>query len=146
MFLDASAIVAIINKEQKSHQLLLALSNQSKSRYCSPMAKYEAVVSLARIKHKTTHNHAEKIEQAAITVTKFIENFEIVLVATEPNHTEVAFAAYAKFGRGSGHSAKLNMGDCFAYAMAKSLKVPLLFIGNDFIHTDIESALSDPLP
>ena len=50
---------------------------------------------------------------------------------------QVARAAYRDFGRGSGHAAKLNFGDCFAYALAKCRDEPLLFKGDDFMHTDV---------
>jgi ribonuclease VapC len=50
--------------------------------------------------------------------------------------------AYRDFGKGSGHSARLNFGDCFAYALAKTIGESLLFIGADFGHTDIMSALA----
>ncbi len=49
--------------------------------------------------------------------------------------------AYGRFGKGSGHPAKLNLGDCFSYALAKDLDLPLLFKGNDFTHTDVRRAL-----
>lgn len=55
--------------------------------------------------------------------------------------TELAYAAFAKFGKGSGHPAKLNLGDLFSYALAKSRDVPLLYKGNDFAATDIASAV-----
>ncbi len=55
--------------------------------------------------------------------------------------TQVAADAAERFGRGSGHPARLNFGDCFSYAVAKHLDAPLLYKGDDFIHTDIESAL-----
>lgn len=51
-----------------------------------------------------------------------------------------AFQAHRRFGKGTGHPAALNYGDCFSYAMARSLNTPLLFKGNDFIHTDLISA------
>jgi len=54
----------------------------------------------------------------------------------------MAREAYRDFGRGSGHPAQLNFGDCFAYALARRLAEPLLFKGNDFAQTDIASALS----
>jgi ribonuclease VapC len=146
MFFDASAIIAMIIREPKAHELLLVLEKESGRRYCSPMAKYEAVVGLARAKGKTVKNHKEKIKLAEAVVTKFFVKLEIELLSTTPEQAEIAIGAFSKFGRGSGHPAKLNMGDCFAYAMAKSLKVPLLFVGNDFIHTDIKSALKDPVP
>ena len=52
----------------------------------------------------------------------------------------IAREAYRDFGKGSGHPAKLNFGDCFAYALAKTTGEPLLFKGDDFIHTDVISA------
>jgi len=54
----------------------------------------------------------------------------------------IAREAYRDFGRGSGHPARLNFGDCFAYALAKAMNEPLLFKGDDFTRTDITSALA----
>ena len=54
--------------------------------------------------------------------------------------SDLAFDAFRKFGRGTGHRAKLNFGNCFAYALAKERNVPLLFKGDDFVHTDIKAA------
>jgi ribonuclease VapC len=53
----------------------------------------------------------------------------------------IARHAYRDFGRGSGHRARVNFGDCFAYALAKSTGETLLFKGNDFAHTDVTPAL-----
>ena len=53
----------------------------------------------------------------------------------------LARRAYRAYGRGTGHPARLNLGDCFAYALAKATGEPLLFKGDDFIHTDVEPAL-----
>ena len=55
---------------------------------------------------------------------------------------EIAANAAERYGRGSGHLARLNFGDCLSYAVAKHLDAPLLFKGDDFLHTDIESALA----
>jgi ribonuclease VapC len=63
------------------------------------------------------------------------------VLAFDANQATMAFDAYLRFGRGSGHPAQLNLGDCAAYALAQSLNLPLLFKGNDFIHTDVNSAL-----
>ncbi len=65
-------------------------------------------------------------------------NMDVIPVTAE--HAEVARTAYARFGRGN-HPAKLNYGDCFAYALAKVSGEPLLFKGNDFSQTDITPAL-----
>lgn len=53
---------------------------------------------------------------------------------------ELARAAHRDFGRGSGHPARLNFGDCFAYALAIERDVPLLWVGDDFGHTDVQPA------
>ncbi|MGC4105656.1 MAG: type II toxin-antitoxin system VapC family toxin [Thermomicrobiales bacterium] len=59
-----------------------------------------------------------------------------------PDQVKIARDAWARYGKGSGHPAQLNFGDCFAYALAKHTGEPLLFIGGDFIHTDVTSAIS----
>ena len=60
-----------------------------------------------------------------------------------PEHATIARARYRDFGKGSGHPAGLNFGDCFAYALAKAAGEPLLYKGDDFVHTDITSALDE---
>jgi ribonuclease VapC len=54
---------------------------------------------------------------------------------------ETALAAFSRYGKGRGHPAQLNLGDCFAYAVAKNYRTSLLFKGEDFSKTDIRSAL-----
>ena len=61
----------------------------------------------------------------------------ITIEAVTAEHAQIARAAYRDFGRGSGHPAGLNFGDCFAYALAKATGEPLLFKGNDFAQTDL---------
>ena len=62
----------------------------------------------------------------------------ISVVPFTPAQARIARDAYQQFGRGSGHPAQLNMGDCFSYALARDLGEPLLFKGRDFALTDIE--------
>ncbi len=57
------------------------------------------------------------------------------------DQSEIGIAAYRRYDQGSGHRARLNCGDCFAYALAKAAGEPLLFKGDDFIHTDIVPAV-----
>ncbi|BDV29494.1 hypothetical protein Microterr_01540 [Microbacterium terricola] len=65
--------------------------------------------------------------------------FDVVpLTATQ---AALARQAYRDFGRGSGHPARLNLGDCFTYALAKERREPVLYVGEDFSHTDLASAL-----
>ena len=65
---------------------------------------------------------------------------EILAEPVTLEQAKIARAAYRDFGRGSGHPAQLNFGDCFAYALAKSMREPLLFKGDDFSHTDVAIA------
>lgn len=68
-------------------------------------------------------------------------DFDRLLSRYEIDIEPVARDAYERYGRGSGSQARLNFGDCFAYALAREKNEPLLFVGNDFIHTDIKPAL-----
>ncbi|HEY2709561.1 MAG TPA: type II toxin-antitoxin system VapC family toxin [Caulobacteraceae bacterium] len=72
----------------------------------------------------------------------FLEINLISLAVVDEDQARVALAARIKYGRGFGHPARLNYSDCFAYALAKSRGLPLLFKGDDFTHTDIVSALA----
>ena len=65
---------------------------------------------------------------------------EILAEPVTLEQANIARAAYRDFGKGSGHPAGLNFGDCFAYALAKSMREPLLFKGDDFSHTDVAIA------
>ena len=65
---------------------------------------------------------------------------DMIVEPVTREQAEIARAAYRDFGRGSGHPAGLNFGDCFAYALAKATREPLLFKGDDFSHTDVAVA------
>ena len=65
----------------------------------------------------------------------------IEVVSFSASHADAATEAYRRFGKGVGQPACLNYGDCFSYALARSLDVPLLYKGDDFARTDIRSAL-----
>jgi ribonuclease VapC len=80
------------------------------------------------------------VAEAREIVEQFQRIFAIKSVAIEARFAKAALEAFEQFGKGQGHRAKLNMGDCFSYACAKLLKVPLLCKGDDFTHTDIRIA------
>jgi ribonuclease VapC len=65
----------------------------------------------------------------------------LTIVAVDSDQVQIARDAHLRFGKGMGHPAQLNFGDCFSYALAKSLDAPLLYKGADFAKTDIKSAL-----
>ena len=79
--------------------------------------------------------------QAASEFEDVISGFDISVEPATFRQGGIGREAYRRFGKGSGHLARLNFGDCFAYALAKDFDEPLLFVGNDFIHTDIRSVL-----
>jgi ribonuclease VapC len=71
----------------------------------------------------------------------FIDETSTQIMPFDEAQAGIAFTAYGRYGRGSGHRAQLNYGDCAAYALSRSADAPLLFKGQDFIHTDIIAAL-----
>jgi ribonuclease VapC len=72
---------------------------------------------------------------------ELLRTSRIVIEPVTAEQARIARAAYRDFGKGSGHPAQLNFGDCFAYALATTTAEPLLFKGNDFSQTDLASAL-----
>ena len=75
---------------------------------------------------------------------KFREEFDISVEPVTINQARIARQAYRDYGRGSGHPANLNFGDCFSYALAHEKREPILFKGDDFIHTALPSARLAP--
>lgn len=65
------------------------------------------------------------------------DSLRLFVEPVTPEQILIARVAFRRFGKGSGHPARLNFGDCFAYALARALDEPLLFVGYDFAHTDI---------
>ena len=80
-------------------------------------------------------------EAALAELEEFLLASQIRIAPIDEPQARVALEARIRYGRGFGHPAKLNYSDCFAYALAKTRNLPLLFVGDDFTHTDIVSAL-----
>jgi len=131
MFVDASAAVAILNSESDAKMLSAKLSG-ARDAFLSPISYYEIVTGLARAAKLST-------AEAVVAVDIFIQEKPLKSLAIDDSIARIAVAAFARYGKGR-HKAALNMGDCFAYACAKTLDVPLLCKGNDFRHTDIPIA------
>jgi ribonuclease VapC len=131
IFVDASAIVSILTRETDALDLVERLEMQSERR-TSAMAAYEAALAVARMFDVTP-------AQAYDIVARFFATYSIVQTAVGPSEGSTAISAFERYGKGR-HAAKLNMGDCFAYACAKNAGAKLLFKGNDFGFTDIEAA------
>ena len=75
------------------------------------------------------------------SVDALLRAYGVDIVAFTPSQAACARDAYRDFGKGSGHPARLNMGDCFSYALAHEMDDELLFVGDDFSHTDVRPAI-----
>jgi ribonuclease VapC len=131
MFVDASAIVAMMTNESDAASLSARLMTAT-SRATSPMALWEASVAYSRIS-------GVEPKAALREVEAYIRPLEIEVIAISLAATAAAVEAYQRYGKGR-HPAGLNFGDCFAYSCARHLDVPLLYKGDDFSQTDIETA------
>ena len=124
---DSSALVAILEEESDSDRFLFHLRDAAR-RLASAVTVYETgIVIGARRGWESVGELAALIEQLGIEIVPFGED-----------HVSAALEAYGRFGKGLHPKARLNLGDCVAYALAKSVKAPLLFKGADFSETDIE--------
>jgi len=74
-------------------------------------------------------------------IDDLIERFEIEIEPLTAQQARIARRAYRDYGKGSGHPANLNFGDCFSYALAREKREPILYKGDDFVYTDLRSAL-----
>jgi ribonuclease VapC len=128
MFIDASAIVAITAPEEDG-PVLSARLDQATDAQTSPIALYEAVLGLSR-------TLAISVADAEEAVGNFIIDSGAEIIPITAEIGRAAIRVFERYGRGQ-HPARLNMGDCFAYACARALGVPLLFKGDDFSQTDI---------
>jgi ribonuclease VapC len=132
MFVDASAIIAILTREPDSDRLADLLDGAPEP-FTSPVAIFEAVLGICRKRQAT-------VEQATVEVGRFLETAGIRTVPVTPSDGVIALQAASRFGKGRGHPAQLDLGDCFAYALAKTAGSSILCKGDDFPRTDIEVA------
>lgn len=132
MFVDASAVVAILTRDDEADRFA-DLIESDRSPITSPIAVFEAAAGVARKRRST-------VQQAVADVHDLLAAAGITQVAITPDDADAALAAFARYGKGRGHPAQLNLGDCFAYAVARRHRAPLLFKGDDFTGTDISPA------
>jgi ribonuclease VapC len=130
VIIDTSALIAILRAEDDASDMALAIERAAARRISAANYLETAVVIDA--------------SRDPIASRRFDELVDVAELRVEPvthDQARIARDAYRDFGKGSGHKADLNFGDCFAYALAKSSGEALLFKGNDFSHTDITPAL-----
>jgi ribonuclease VapC len=141
MFVDASAIVAILGREPGHREIEKRLAAVDGGFFVSPLVKFEASVALARLKAAAKGTNVkpspELLRRAQRAVDAFVEDLDAEEVAITPEIGRRALDAGAAYGKAVGHPADINFGDCFAYACAKQLGVPLIYKDDDFAHTDL---------
>lgn len=131
MFVDASAWVAIILREPERERFRIVLAD-AEVVLTSSMATWETVRAVTR-------ETRDPVEVVSTRLTALLASAGARVVEIGVLEGQLAVEAHARFGKGV-HPARLNMGDCFAYACAKAHGVPLLYKGEDFAMTDIEAA------
>lgn len=129
IFVDASALTSIIVGEDDADALADRLDAATR-RLSSPIALWETTVAVARIK-----NVSAVLGQSE--VDRFVTTLGIDIVPVDARDATAAVDAHQRYGKRSGHPAQLNMGDCFAYACAKTNRASLLYKGDDFLQTDL---------
>jgi ribonuclease VapC len=130
IFIDASAMISMMTGESDANELADQMEAEQ-SRLCSAISLWETIAGLCR-------SYTFSVPSARRVVQSFIALNEINFVTVGEREFELASQAYAEFGKGR-HPAALNLGDCFAYACAKSNRAKLLFKGDDFTKTDISA-------
>ena len=130
MIIDTSAIIAVLRNEPEVRNLLRL------------MLRSETPLRISAANYVECGAVIDSVRDAVASrrLDEFLRRLNTIIEPVTVEHAEVARQAYRDFGKGSGHPAGLNFGDCFSYALAKATREPLLFIGADFSHTDVEAA------
>lgn len=140
MFIDASALVAILGREDGWEAIVQQIDSFDGPRFISPIVRYETILGLARKYSQgdgTKASVVERVVQSRIALAEALTHLDVEEVSVTTQIGEMALDASAAYGKVVGHPAKLNFGDCFAYACAKSLDTHLIYKGRDFTHTDL---------
>jgi ribonuclease VapC len=130
VIIDTSALIAILRAEDDASDMALAIERAQVRKISAANYLETAVVIDASRDPIASRRFDELVDTAGLRIEPVTHD-----------QARIARDAYRDFGKGSGHKASLNFGDCFAYALARSTGEPLLFKGNDFGHTDITPAL-----
>jgi len=130
---DTSALAAIFLKEPDAGHFADALWS-TPGALISAATLLELTIVLATRNRQAAPDTIREIDEFVLSAAMAVE-------AVTEGQTRIARVAYLRYGKGTGHPAQLNFGDCFAYALAKAMDVPLLYKGDDFAKTDIASAL-----
>ena len=125
---DTSAVLAVLLREPRWDGVLERLCMASQPAVAAPTRTEILLVALVKL--------GEVGQERA---REFLERQAILTVGWDQELADASAQAFQRFGKGR-HASGLNFGDCFSYALAERLQVPLLFVGNDFSQTDLEVA------
>ena len=128
MIIDTSALVSILDQELEAERLAHAIATAS-----------ERMLSAANLVETGIVMQVRRGDEAVRDLDLLLAKLKIEIIAVSAKQANLARKAFQRFGRGR-HPARLNFGDCFAYALAKDSGAPLLFKGEDFTQTDIAVA------
>lgn len=127
--LDSSVLVAAMAPEEDGEEFVGRIQRETEL-ITSPIAMFETVLALCRLREAS-------VAEMIIVVREFLVRAGATIEPIEADLYLAALQAHERYGKGSGHPARLNMGDCFSYAMAKRAGVSLLYKGDDFARTDL---------
>jgi ribonuclease VapC len=130
MIVDTSVVIAILRDEPETIELSRILSLTHRKHIVAP-GFLECCMVATR----------DRNEQALLAVNLILNKFEIQVLGFSREMADVAADCFLRYGKGRGHKAQLNFGDCMAYAASKVELMPLLFKGDNFRLTDVECAL-----
>ena len=129
MFIDTSAIIAILRNEPEETHFLGRIDHASHI-VTSPVVVLETVMRLSTLIPCS-------VDKARTITHDFLAEIGARILPISAQTGDQAINAFARYGKGQGHPAQLNLGDCFSYAMAKEHGIALLYKGNDFLKTDL---------
>ena len=133
MIVDTSAVIALLKNEPEADGFSLAMEAARVVRI-STASYLESNIVVGKYKDPILTARLEEI----------LENPGMQIEPVTAAQAKIAWEAYRNFGKGSGHPASLNFGDCFSYALAREKREPILFKGDDFVHTDLRAAVQKP--
>jgi ribonuclease VapC len=127
---DTSALICVFGEEPDAEAFRLVLREAD-----------QIVISMGTVFESSCVARGNRFPDGENRFARLLAALDMEYAAFDNEQLDAARAGYARYGKGSGHPAALNMGDCFAYALAKTRGLPLLFKGDDFVHTDVVPAL-----
>ncbi|MFP5210742.1 MAG: type II toxin-antitoxin system VapC family toxin [Acidobacteriota bacterium] len=130
MIVDSSALVAI-------------LKNEAEAEAFSQAMEAAGTVRISAATYLEVHIVTDGYRNPKLTarLDEILDNPWIIIEPVTVEQARIACQAYRDYGRSSGHAANLNFGDCFSYALARVKREPILFKGDDFMHTDLRPAI-----